>query len=141
MQAIDRWRNWNPAGRLGISRNIEVSKVSEMSFDTFGTAIPAQFQNFSGSEAMPADEPDSWRPEYERWIRTACVYHDGCSGSIASLHRCFAAWCIAGIAVCPCTPPTFAALLIQDGFEIRDGMVERLTLAEDYRAVFRTATV
>jgi hypothetical protein len=141
MQTIDRWRNWNPAGQLGMGRNIEVSKVSEMGFDTFGTAIPAQFQNFSVSETMSADEPDAWRPEYEKWIRQTCAFHDGCAGGMASLHRSFAAWCVAGIAVCPSTLETFALLLLQDGFEIRASMVQGLMLAEDHRAVFRTATV
>jgi hypothetical protein len=140
MQTIDRWRNWHPAGKLEDGSNMEVSKVPEMAFDTFDTAFPAQSQNFFGSETMPADEPDAWRPEYEKWIRTACVFHDGCAGSVASLHRSFAGWCVAGIAVCPCTPATFAALLIQDGFEIRAGMVAHLMLVEDYRAAWRKPT-
>jgi hypothetical protein len=106
--------------------NMKVSKVSEIAFDTFDTAFAAQSQNFFGSETMPADEPDAWRPECEKWMRTACAFHHNCSGSLASLHRSFAGWGVAGIAVCPCTPETFAALLIRDGFEIRAGMVQIL---------------
>lgn len=137
MQTIDRWRNWKTAGRLGMDENIEVSKVSEMSFDTFGPAIPAQFQNFAVSETMAADEPDAWRPEYEKWIRQACAFHDRCASGVASLHRSFAAWCIDGIEVCPCTRETFTLLLFEDGFEIRAGMVRHLVLVKDYRAVQR----
>ena len=140
MQTIDRWWNWHPAGKLEDGSNMEVSKVSKMAFDTFDPAFSAQSQNFFGSETMPADEPDAWRPEYEKWIRTACAFHDGCSGSVASLHRSFAGWCVAGTAVCPCTSETFAALLIQDGFEIRAGMVAHLMLVEDYRAAWRKPT-
>ena len=46
--------------------------------------VPAQSQNFSGSETMPAGELNAWRPEYQKRIRQACDFHDRCAGGVGS---------------------------------------------------------
>lgn len=84
----------------------------------------------------PEHDPAAWRTDFNLWRVEHSISRPGCddAGGIRCLWGDFCDWAIQHHSV-PCTHPTFKRLLIDAGFELRDGMVLGLVLREDYESV------
>jgi hypothetical protein len=86
---------------------------------------------------IPADDPDSWRGPFARWINSACIFHQRAFGGVAALHLAYCEWEIEHGGV-PYNRETFVLLLEECGLLIGevDGLllVSGLTFRNDLEA-------
>lgn len=129
MQAINRWRNWEPAReKSGDSLNLELTKPPKPTSVSFVSSGSRQTQNFS--EGIPAHDAAAWAEDFHRWALSNCVYRDRCFGGIGALHTNFCRWTLDHKSV-PCRDETFEQLLRDAGFFFADGLVYGLVLKQD----------
>lgn len=136
MLTIDRWRNWRPSEeRFDESPGCEPPKPSKSAFEGFEGSTSEQVQNFSD---RPSDEPEAWRPDFNRWMAANCIHREGRDdwGGIGFLHVDFCEWAVSNDSV-PCQRGTFERLLLDDGFLCVDGMASGLVLRTDWQAHHR----
>ncbi|MHB1959411.1 MAG: hypothetical protein ACYCO5_10310 [Acidobacteriaceae bacterium] len=86
-------------------------------------------------ELLPA-EVRAWDDAMLLWTRACCCFHDGCWGSAGSLYVSHIEWAHQTGQPFVADRETFTSILMALGFQIQDGMVYGLILAEDWEASF-----
>jgi hypothetical protein len=133
MLAIDRWRNWRPSTeKFDDSPGCEPPKPSETTFEGFEGSSTEYIQHSFG---CPADAPDGWREDFDRWKTEKCSQREGREdwGGIGCLWIDFCEWAVKHDSA-PCQRCTFEHLLERAGFPLRNGMAAGLVLRADLEA-------
>jgi hypothetical protein len=115
---------------IRIYSETELTKLSNQNSVSFVSSNPENDEIISG----PEHDPEAWRIDFCLWLSRNAIHREGYddSGGIQFLWVDFCDWAITHESV-PCLRSTLERLLIDAGYELRDGMVLGLILRSDLK--------